>query len=52
MGNLGRVVGYRASALNLLFGGLKATPNPQYQRKLIDFSGYHLPNYFARLVPK
>ena len=52
MGNLHRVVGYRASALNLLFGGLKATPDPQYQRKQIDLSGYHLPNYFARLVPK
>ena len=52
MGNLHRVVVSGATALDLMFGGLTATLNPQYQRRKIYLWGYHCPNYFARLVPE
>ena len=50
MGNLYSVVVSGATALDLLFGGLTANQNLQYQRRKIDLCGCHHPNYFARLV--
>ena len=46
------VYGKKHCALDLLFGGLTTTPNPQYQRRKIDLCGNHRPNYFLRLVPE
>ena len=50
MGNLHRVVVSGATALDLVFGGLTANPNLQYQRRKIDSCGCLHPSYFARLV--
>ena len=52
MGNLHIVVVSGATALDLLFGGLTATPNSQYRRRKIYLCGHHRSNYFARLVPE
>ena len=52
MGTLHIVVVSEATAVDLLFGGLKTTPNPQYQMGKIYLCGYQRLNYFARLVPE
>ena len=36
-----------AAALDLTFGRLTTTSNPQNPRKKIDLCGYHCPNSFA-----
>ena len=48
--NLHRAMASGTTALDLPFGGLTITLNPQYQRLKLDQRGYHCPNYFARLV--
>ena len=50
MGNLNREVASGAASLGLLFGGLTATPNPQYQKRKRDLCGFHRPINFTRLV--
>ena len=52
MGNLHRAVVSGTTLLDLLFDGFTTTQNPKYQRRKINFCGYHHPNYFARLVPE
>ena len=51
MGNLNREVASGTTSLGLLFGGLTATPNPQYQTRKRDLCGFHRPINFTRLSP-
>ena len=52
MRNLHRATAFEATALELPFGGLTTTRNPQYQRRKKDLFGNLHPNYFAMLIPE